>query len=166
MLLGPVSVLTGKDLSFSGRTGIWAIIFDHIRLHPWLGTGYGAYWSGPGAASPSHEFVLRESFYPGSAHNGYLEIVNDLGFAGLCCLIGYLIVHVRQSLRLLVPEPAQGALYLALFLQQALTNLSETHWLSVLSVDFAIMTLASTALARGLLDRQFRVRFGAPPVLP
>jgi len=102
------------------------------------------------------------SFYPGSAHNGYLEIVNDLGWTGLVCLIAYIIMYARQSLQLLGIDRNQGALYLALFFQQAITNLSETHWFSVLSVDFVIMTLATMALARGLLEHRLRLVFGEP----
>lgn len=163
-LMAPVTLLTDKDASLTGRTEIWAILAEHIRYHPFLGTGYGAYWTGtPVPGSQSYEFVWRmRSFYPGSAHNGYLEIVNDLGWVGLACLIAYVITHVRQCMRLLEIGRHQGALYLALFFQQAITNLSETHWFSVLSVDFVIMTLATTALARALLEQQLRSIFGEP----
>jgi len=163
-LMAPVTLLTDKDMTFTGRTEIWAILAEHIRWHPFLGTGYGAYWTGaPVAGTESYEFVWRmRSFYPGSAHNGYLEIVNDLGWVGLACLIAYILTHVRQCLQLLEIDRHQGALYLALFLQQAITNLSETHWFSVLSVDFVIMTLATTALARGLLEHRLRSIFGEP----
>jgi hypothetical protein len=55
-------------------------------------------------------------------------------------------------------------LFLALFFQQAITNLSETHWFSVQSVDFVIMALATTALARGLLEHRLRLVFGEPQI--
>ncbi|MBI3544984.1 MAG: O-antigen ligase family protein [Gammaproteobacteria bacterium] len=164
-LMTPIAALTGKDTSLTGRTEIWAIISEHIRYHPLLGTGYGAYWTaGPVAGTDSYEFYWRMgTFYPGSAHNGYLEILNDLGWVGLLGLIAYLITYVRQSMQLMGIDRNQGALYLALFFQQAITNLSETHWFSVLSVDFVIMTLATVALARGLLEYRLRQVFGEPP---
>jgi exopolysaccharide production protein ExoQ len=163
-LMTPIALLTGKDMSLTGRTEIWAILSEHISYHPFLGTGYAAYWTaGPVAGADAYAFVWRMgSFYPGSAHNGYLEIVNDLGWVGLVCLIAYIVMHVRQSLQLLGIDRHQGALYLALFFQQAITNLSETHWFSVQSVDFVIMALATTALARGLLEHRLRVVFGEP----
>ncbi|HMJ30833.1 MAG TPA: O-antigen ligase family protein [Xanthobacteraceae bacterium] len=163
-LMAPVTVLIDKNMTFTGRTEIWTILSEHIRWHPFLGTGYGAYWTaGPVAGTQSYEFVWRmRSFYPGSAHNGYLEIVNDLGWVGLACFFAYIVTHIRQSLQLLGVDRNQGALYLALFFQQAITNLSETHWFSVLSVDFVIMTLATTALARGLLESRLRSIFGEP----
>jgi O-antigen ligase len=163
-LLAPIVALTGKNLTLTGRTEIWAVIVDHIRYHPLLGTGYGGYWTAePTAGTDSFEFVSRmRGFYPGSAHNGYLEVVNDLGWVGLVCLVGYLIKQARQSLHLLHVDRDQAVLYLALFFQQAITNLSETHWFSVLSVDFVIMTLTTTALARGLLEHRLYSIFGAP----
>jgi len=165
-LMAPITALTGKDMTFTGRTALWAILTDHIRYHPLLGTGYGAYWiPAPVVGTDSYEFVRRMgSFYPGSAHNGYLEVVNDLGWVGLTCLVAYIVTYVRQSLRLLEIDRHQGALYLALFFQQAITNLSETHWFSVLSVDFVLMTLATTALARALLEHRLRLAFGNPQV--
>jgi exopolysaccharide production protein ExoQ len=163
-LMAPIAALTGKDMWSSGRAEIWAVLADHIRYHPFLGTGYGAYWTaGPVAGTESYAFMWRmNSFYPGTAHNGYLDIVNDLGFAGLVLLIAYIVTHVRQSLQLMGVDSHQGALYLALFFQQAIANLSETHWFSVLSVNFVIMTLATMALARGLLEYRLRMVFGEP----
>jgi len=163
-LMAPITAFTGKDMSLTGRAEIWAVLAEHIRYRPFLGTGYAAYWTaGPVAGTESYAFVWRMgSFYPGSAHNGYLEIVNDLGWTGLVCLIAYIIMYARQSLQLLGIDRNQGALYLALLFQQVITNLSETHWFSVLSVDFVIMTLATMALARGLLEYRLRLIFGEP----
>lgn len=159
-LLSPIGALTGKDLTFTGRTEIWDIMFEHIRLHPWLGAGYGAYWTSTGQESPSFEFVVKLGFDPASAHNGYLDVLNELGGLGLAVLFGYLAVFVAQALRLMHPDRTQAALFLALFLQQAITNLAESRWFSPLSVDFVVMTLATAALARALIEQ--RLRAAAP----
>lgn len=166
ILLSPISTLTGKDLTFSHREQIWTIVTEHIQLNPWLGGGYGAYWNGPEASSPSIVFLARMYFYPNSAHNGYLDLANDLGGIGLLCLAGYLIVYLRQSMVLFRYDPRQGTLFLGLFLQQAITNLSESRWLSVVCLDFLIMTLATVALARALLELKFRQYFGEPAAAP
>jgi len=151
------------DAVFGAAGEIWAIVVERFHLNPLLGVGYGAYWIGPVPQSPSYEFIWRMGgFYPGSAHNGYLDVANDLGWTGLVCLIGYIVVHLRQSLRAFVADRAQGALFLALFIQQAIVNLSESHWFSVLSLQFMLMTLATMALARLLLELKLRARFGQP----
>ncbi|MDB5969097.1 MAG: O-antigen ligase [Hydrocarboniphaga sp.] len=166
LLLKPIVMITGKDLTFTGRSDIWALLNEHIRFSPLLGSGYGAYWTGPIPGSPSYVMMQKLHFYPGSAHNGYLEIVNDLGALGLLCLGGYLLTHVAQSLALLRIDRNQAALFLALFFQQAVSNLSETHWLSVMNVDFVIVTLASFALARAHLQSDLRRYFGEPQPAP
>jgi O-antigen ligase len=163
-LFAPISALSSKDVTLSGRTGIWAVLTDHILRSPWLGSGYGAYWTAsPQPGTDAYELFQRlNGFYPGSAHNGYLEITNDLGLVGLACLLAYITRSARQMLALWRVEAPQALLYLALLLQQAITNLSETHWLSVLSLDFLLMTLVTSALARGLLERRLERAYGRP----
>ena len=41
--------------------------------------------------SPSYVFTYVMFFYPTEAHNGYLDIVNDLGWVGMGCLVLFLI---------------------------------------------------------------------------
>ncbi len=152
-ILAPIPMITGKDLTFSGRAEIWAAIVDHIQLRPFLGGGYGAYWAGPQANSESQYLIaILHGFYPASAHNGYLDVLNDLGAVGMLCLAGYLVVYVAQSLRLYSIDRIQGSLFLGLFLQQAVTNLSESHWLAVNSLCFVLFSFATTCLARALLE--------------
>jgi len=163
-LLAPVQLVTGKNATLSGRTEIWAIISEHMRAHPWFGTGFDAYWTAsPVVGTDSYEFTRRMgTFYPGSAHNGYLEIANDLGRVGLGCVLAYMVFHVRHALRLYRVEPGQAALLLAILFQQGVTNLSETHWFGVLSVDFVVMTLATAALARAGVEHRLRATLGQP----
>jgi exopolysaccharide production protein ExoQ len=156
ILLSPITAITGKDLTFTNRAMIWDIIKEHAQLHPILGTGFGAYWTGADPTSPSYVFLSRMYFWPSEAHNGYLDVVNDLGFVGLICLLGYLTVYVRQSVQLFRTDPPQGALYMALFFQQAMTNLSESCWFSPMGVlPSVIMILSTFTLARSLLDQQY-----------
>jgi O-antigen ligase len=161
LLLSPITALTGKDQTFSGRTNIWAIVNEHIAQRPMLGSGYGAYWVElPG--SPSMDMVRRLFFYPTEAHNGYLDIINDLGIVGALCLVGYLITYLRQGLRLLPIMRPQAVLYLALLFDQMIANLTESRWLNVLTCEFTIMTIATVALARTLLDLQKTRQISAP----
>jgi len=152
IVLDPIIAITGKDQTFTGRTNIWFVLNQHIHLHPWLGTGYGAYWVGPVPTSPSYEMLTRLFFYPTEGHNGYLDVVNDLGLVGGLCLLGYFFSYVRTSLNLLVLDRYQAALYLTLLFRGFIADMSESHWFSVLSVDFVIMTLATTSLTRNLLQ--------------
>jgi len=152
----PITAITGKDMSFSGRTQIWDIVTERIAQHPLLGGGYGAYWTGDRPESQSYEFLARMNFYPTQTHNGYLDVINDLGVPGALFLLGFLVVYVRQALALMRANLVQSALYLGLLFQQLVGNLSEARWFSSLSVDFAIMTVASLAMSRILLNYRLR----------
>jgi exopolysaccharide production protein ExoQ len=149
-LLSPIAAITGKDLTFSGRTGIWEIINRHIALRPLLGSGYGAYWVQI-PESPSMEMLQRLYFYPTESHNGYLDVINDLGYVGGFLLLGYLITYVRQGLRIFKLYRTQGALFLALIFEQFIANLSEARWLNSLCNEFVIVTIATVAMANVLL---------------
>ena len=164
-LLQPVIALTGKDATFSGRTQIWVVIREHISQRPVLGTGYGAYWIGPLPRSPSSVFITRKSaFYPTESHNGYLEIINDLGYVGLVCLLGFILVFLRQSLALLKIDYKQATLYLALLFGELISNLTESNWFGFGGVAMPIVTLATLALARALLEQRWRIQSQAEPL--
>jgi len=158
-LLSPITAITGKDLTFSGRTGIWEIINRNIGLHPLLGSGYGAYWVQK-PESPSMEMLVRLYFYPTESHNGYLDVINDLGYVGGFLLIGYLITYVRQGLQIFRQFRTQGALFLALIFEQFIANLSEARWWNSLTNEFVIVTIATFAMANVLvyLQRQGQVQ--------
>lgn len=160
-LLQPVMELTGKDMTFSARSVIWEIVKEHSRAAPWLGTGYGAYWTGDTPSSPSYVFVWRMSFYPMSSHNGYLEILNDLGRAGLVCLLAFLVWFVRQALQMMQFDRSQAALYLALLYQQMVANLSESEWFSRSTIS-TVLVLASICLSRSLYEHRMNGSPAAP----
>ncbi len=103
-----IAELFGRDATFSNRATIWAIIRESISLHPLLGCGYGAYWIGNLPESPSSIFPLRMYIYPTQSHNGYLEIINDLGYVGLFVLIAFLAAYLYQSVKLMKFRPPAG----------------------------------------------------------
>jgi len=155
ILLKPITSFTGKDMTFSNRSVIWEIIKEHIQFAPFLGSGYSAFWIGPDPSSPSYQFLGRMYFYPNESHNGYLEIVNDLGFVGLFVLFGYFFFYIKQSLRLWRFDRTQAALYLAMFFQQSIINLSESCWLYVnCGYSATVMLFATIALARSCVDHK------------
>lgn len=166
ILLSPIQAMTGKDLTFSGRAEIWQILTEHIRLNPWLGSGYGAYWIGPDPVSPSYEMLVRLYFYPTEGHNGYLDVINDLGRIGGVGLFCYFVRYIRDALRLYKVDRAQGAFYLTLLFRGFIADMSESHWLNSLHFEFMIMTLATTCLGRSLLqvrlDARARMSASAP----
>ena len=157
-LLTPITALTGKDLTFTNRTLIWQLVAEHIVKHPLLGTGYSAYWVNadtPGSAGDV--FKERLGFYPGSSHNGYLDVLNDLGVVGSILLFGYIVTCLRQSLKIMAFDRGQGSLYLALLFYTFWSSMSESHWFSAGSDLFTVFTLSVCAAARTLLQHRFEI---------
>ena len=77
----------GKDLTFSGRSQIWDMVFPEIYAKPILGHGYGAFWFG------NLEGAIKINAAMGvmidTAHNGYLDILLDLGYIGLLLFFSF-----------------------------------------------------------------------------
>ncbi len=153
LLLSPVTGLVGKDLTFSGRTAIWDVLKENIALHPLLGGGYGAYWTGL-PNSPSMLMLQRLYFYPTESHNGYIDVYNDLGLIGELCLTGYIITYLRQGIAVYRRSRSQGALYLTLLFIQMIGNLSEARWFNALSGSDLLITMVATLTMAKILSEQ------------
>lgn len=167
VLFLPVIMLTGKNLTFTGRSDIWDVLLDHVHRRPLLGSGYGGYWE-PGATPGTESYEMYErlqTFYPSEAHNGYLEVLNDLGVVGEVVLIAYLIFYVRQALVIYRILPQQGMFYLLVFFQQTLANFTEAHWFSVRSFSFVITSFATLAMGRELMEIRMEAGKRPPPVV-
>lgn len=161
LMLKPITALTGKDQTFSGRSLIWDVIKQHIAFAPVLGTGFGAYWAGPQYTwSPSWDVARVMYIYPYQSHNGYLEVINDLGYVGLLVLVGYIVTFMRQSLILFRADRAQGAIFLSLFFMTAISNLSQSIWFTS-NIEFVIMIVATFALGRSVAELKLKAGYAA-----
>ncbi len=86
-----VSDYLGKDLTFTGRTDHWKMMLLEIQKHPVLGVGYSSFWDVPGSE-------YRLALIGNSAHNGYIEILNELGIVGFMMMfIMFLVFFYRAS---------------------------------------------------------------------
>ncbi|RUM98360.1 O-antigen ligase family protein [Pseudaminobacter arsenicus] len=91
--LGGLDILLGafgKDATLTGRTYLWSEGIAAAGQAPFFGVGYQAYW----VQGFSEAERLWEEFYIGTRsgfhfHNTYIEVLVELGFAGLAllCLI-------------------------------------------------------------------------------
>src|SRR5207302_5013109 len=71
----------GRDVTLTGRTGLWPLAVDAIAERWWFGHGYGAFWLGWDGESASIWRGL--SWRPAHAHNGILDLGLELGVAGI-----------------------------------------------------------------------------------
>jgi len=73
--------LIGKDPTFSGRTDIWNGLISSIKERPFLGYGYGIYWTDP--LGPSYFVRLHLEWGSPSAHHGWIETWLSAGFVAV-----------------------------------------------------------------------------------
>lgn len=154
-LFYPVEYFTGKSSDLTGRTEIWLLIMDEIGRHPILGLGYGAFWLGEGSLS---QFIIDLlGWIPLQAHNGYLDIVNELGIVGFTILLTLFIVHIRHLLRLMAVDREEAALHWSIFAFILITNFSESGLFRGVTFQNILFIYSATAIAAQLtFDRLAR----------
>jgi exopolysaccharide production protein ExoQ len=158
VLITGITSATGKEATFTGRTPIWEVVKEHIAMRPWLGSGYGGFWTGDLAGTESSMVKAKVYFYPSEGHNGYLDVLNDMGIVGLSLLVTFFFTYLAAALRLLKTDLSQGTLYIGLLFYQLLSNLAESEWLSI-ALPGLLLVFATIATARGLLDLQLQDQF-------
>ena len=147
-LTEPESILValGKDPSLTGRTHIWDSLMRRVGERPWTGYGYSAFW---GRESVPAAFVRQETgWLVPSAHNGWIDLLVQLGWPGAVAVAGLFVTATVVTLIRLgsagLREGYWAIAYLAVFL---LLSLSESVLLSHASLPW---TLFLAILARAL----------------
>ena len=90
----------GKDPSLTGRTLIWEALMRRVAERPMTGYGFSAFW---GVDSiPAREIRLETQWPVPSAHNGWIDLLVQLGwpgaiFVGAIMLVSAILVIVRLN---------------------------------------------------------------------
>ncbi|MGO3742263.1 O-antigen ligase family protein [Kerstersia sp.] len=159
-LTGPVTASVGKGNDLTGRTEIWALLFEAIKSHPWLGIGYGAFWIGENGPA---QFIADFLYWmPSHGHNGFLDMLNELGIVGFALLVLVCISHVYKLIHLSRYAAQEAALHLAVFVMLVISNFSESHLLYGLSFQNCLF-IFSIAIVSNSLARHRNGGFEARP---
>jgi O-antigen ligase len=97
-LIYKIPAMLGKDPTLSSRTDIWAYLWSDIEKKIFLGYGYGTYWIMGSTLFAS--FVAVIGFNVNQAHNGYIEIMLQLGLIGISLFAIILIILIYRILKL------------------------------------------------------------------
>jgi O-antigen ligase len=89
----------GKSETFYDRGKLWQTMLWRISEHPILGCGFQGFW-----VITSHKVQLIYNTFlwlPIQAHNGYLDIINEVGIVGfllfVIIVIRFIIISVRDK---------------------------------------------------------------------
>ena len=120
----------GRDSTLTGRTEIWASLLPDLMRQPLLGAGFGSFWT------PKMIFTHQI----GEAHNGYLEVLLQLGLVGLFLTAMFLLSSTRKAAILLVSDYDWASLSICFLVMAAIHNITES------SLDSFTSQLTATVL--------------------
>jgi exopolysaccharide production protein ExoQ len=152
----------GKDATLTGRTDLWQLTTDMIWKQPWLGYGFGGFWQGLNGAESG--YILRAvTWTPSHPHNGYLQLLLDLGILGMSIfVIGFIRTMIR-ALNLIRATTAVAALWPIVNMAQLLiTSTTETQlfasnnigWILYVAVVFSLEPSSLNKSESSSIDRQ------------
>ncbi|MEL6495363.1 MAG: O-antigen ligase family protein, partial [Cyanobacteria bacterium J06623_7] len=91
--------ILGEGTTFNGRTPIWTLVIDTVSHNrPWLGYGYGGFWTSDAGAHVivntwASDSGIRDNF---NAHSVYIEMFAYLGWIGT---ILYALVFINVGIK-------------------------------------------------------------------
>jgi O-antigen ligase len=98
-IFGLIPGYFGKDLTLSGRVDIWKFAWDEIEKKLLLGYGFASYWI-MGSSRLEIFASYFEGFMVNEAHNGYLEILLQLGVVGFIFFLFPIVAFIYRMFKL------------------------------------------------------------------
>jgi exopolysaccharide production protein ExoQ len=98
---GAFTEMMGRSRDLTGRTDLWHSVGSMILDRPLLGYGFSGFWGGASIESYAVENYVGWS--PTYSHNGYLEILLNLGIVGTGLFLVFLwkglarVVHLAEE---------------------------------------------------------------------
>jgi O-antigen ligase len=135
--LEPLLTGLGRDPSLSGRTEIWGAVFDKLSERPWLGYGFGGFWS-EGSSGAAYVTEVNH-FNPGHGHSGFINLAADLGWLGILLFTLSFLSAYRRAVAWVRSGKTADCLWPILFLTFLLLyNISESSLLEVNSIFWVL----------------------------
>ena len=97
----------------TGRTDLWSYVIYYIQDRPILGWGYSAFWSGHNPAANEISTTLGWTVTQG--HNALLQILLEVGIAGLALFLFLWVRNVLLALRCMRTSAKELAISSLLF---------------------------------------------------
>lgn len=153
-----VTLITGRDLTLTGRTEIWAMVSELIRQSPWTGHDF-PFWSIDSA--DRSQIWHRATYNVLHSHNSWLDLVLQLGLPA-AILVGFdlsrtIVISGRQVFNRQSPSAKipLGIAILVLITSASEVLFSEPGTAGIFWLTFASILARRTerSLKLGLLDQ-------------
>jgi O-antigen ligase len=135
----------GRDANLTGRTVLWQALLDRIGERPWFGYGYQSFWALRDVESLDVDYIAGKNPH---AHNGYIELLLDLGLVGFVPFVLSLLMSFARAITWLRLNPfAEGVWPITFLTYLLLYNVTETSLIADPTNIFWLMySLVSTAI--------------------
>lgn len=135
------------DPTFTGRSVIWEFVKSEIAHRPLLGWGYQSFWLvGPDAPSIVNAPGWVKDMP--NAHNGYLDTMVEMGYAGYALLLAFVIATLHAVGRLADRAPVRAWLVLSLMVHVIITNGLESLWMRGFEMLWVLFLILAAETAR------------------
>ncbi|MGP1383257.1 MAG: O-antigen ligase family protein [Thainema sp.] len=134
----PILVGLGRDPTLTGRTLIWNASLDMLfQDRFWLGYGRDAFWN-TNLPVEVGQSVAR-GYVPPHAHNGFIDLMIDLGFIGLFVFALSLIHNfIRAIKKAYAAEQGEDLWPLAFLACLTIANITESTLMLLTNIFFVL----------------------------
>lgn len=144
-IIRPLLLLLNKSPDLTGRTDLWEMVLLDVARHPVQGIGFGAFWLNVG--SPSQYIIDAVNWIPLQAHNGYIDLLNELGGVGFGLFIAFLLWHTVTLFKVGHIDKEQAAIHWAFFILILISNFSESQFFNGVLFQNCLLIFSSIALS-------------------
>jgi len=111
-----VSSLAGREENLTGRADVWRQLIPVAMQQPALGYGFAGFWT----------TNAREEFDISGSHNGYLDLILELGFIGLLFYTFFIVSNIRKAQRVMTQDFDWGVFWICSLVMALVSNITES----------------------------------------
>jgi exopolysaccharide production protein ExoQ len=146
-LVNRISWYLFGNYTLSGRTAIWDFVNEEIARRPLLGWGFQSFWQ-VGLDGPS---IVDSPGWIGllpSGHNGYLDVMLEIGYLGFPFLIIFIMATLHAIGRVADRNLVRAWLVLSLALFIIFTNMLESEWMRGQDMQWVLFLILVAEIGR------------------
>lgn len=145
----------GKDPTMSGRTKIWGAMLESVAQTPWLGFGRSTFWAEGSALARQAGDSISYRYLPPHGHNGYLDLMMDVGVIGLGLFLVSFVIAYRRSLFLAYGSKRLEDYWPVAFLTfLAMNNMTESFLMRIYNIYWPLYMAIALSLPSVNIMRQ------------
>jgi exopolysaccharide production protein ExoQ len=133
-----ILALFGKNATLTGRGPLWILVWRFIQERPLFGYGYQGFWQ-PWRGEYEPAYIIRYAFHweADHSHNGFLDLMLDLGFIGAALFLIWFLRDLISSISFALRKPNfKYSVPLTILFFVVVSNLSVSDLISVKHIWF------------------------------